>query len=446
MPGKTAERNSTDISLFSKHNRKTLLLLLIAVSATFVASLLLPFLVERQGEEWENWRRASVIKRGPLGSKERLYQMNTDIPAIIERTSHFPGIFLKSGYMASRPLYPAAGAALCRILAAVRYFPDMALALQTPCGWRGTVLSLLAVNYLMVCVAVLAFWAVMRRHFDARVALMSALLLATSSFIFVESQQATTDVIAVWVLAVALYVFDDMLSPVLPSWKYVLGGSLVLGLLMLGKPNYDVLIIGWLAMICLGRWQIAVGSVVLHAIPRLVWALILKLMGSPFVSQVFASFVVSASGGGGYLFKQFIHYELRDMYWALATHTGTFVSSVLAAFSPFLLLLAIVALLSRHSLQRRYKWFVGLSVFAVWGFLFAIRRPVPYLAFDLFIVVYPLAALGFYRMLPRILAYLSRWIRISERGAAGVFVIVNALLSWYLNLSPSLEWTLSLGH
>jgi len=448
MPSLRTNRNRMSRGLVAlKHHlgrrwRESLLLAL--STAMFVLSvLLMPVLFERQGEEWFRFSRRLDDAARPLEVHERFYQFNVDAPHWIGIVSDFPYVYVRDQLRINRPVYPALSSLLARALSLFVRWPDWRGALLEPTDWDLTFASMLTVNYLTVVASVQVFFAWLKRHLAVSTSLIGATLLALAPWWLWQANQAATSVVAVGIIVLVLYLFDNLLGERRPSRAQIAGYALVMGILMLAKAQYDVLFAGWLWAACQRRWRVLGGTFALHWLPLLAWIGVLQLVGLPYYNHE-----VSAYGQGVWFLSMMAQGAWRDLYSGVANLGGGVLSNFWQAFSPFIIALSIWTLLRKELVSATIRQLAMAGLVAVAGFLIAIQRSPRSMTFDAFFVIYPLAAIGLSNVVERwIIPRMpgGRAATMAFSGAVLLFFVLNVPISWYLSVPPIFAWRPALG-
>ena len=367
-----------------RHRWRESLLLLLSTWMFVISVFLMPFLFEREGESWLEFSGRLDDPGRPLEVYERFYQFNTDARHWIGVVADFPQVYAQDQIRINRPVDPSLCSLLARTLSLLARWPDFRSALVEPTDRTLTFVSMLMVNYLIVVISVKVFFAWLKRNLPISTSLIGAAMFALSPWWLWQANQAATSVIAVGVIVLALYLFDDLLGRRRPSWMLIAGYSLLMGILMLAKAQYDVLLAGWLWAASRRSWRILVGTFLLHGWPLLCWIGVLRLAGLPYYNHE-----VSVYGQGVWFLSMAVGGDWRVIYLNVADLAGTTLSSFLQAFSPPVIVLSIWALGRKWLAPVVMKQLAVAGLVALAVFLIAIQRPRPYVAFDAFFVIYP---------------------------------------------------------
>jgi hypothetical protein len=363
--------------------------------AVIVGSLtgwLFPFTFQRQ-EPWGEWFRAE--RPGlPLSPRERIYQLNTDqrghwIPLIQE----FPFLYSRQQLRINRPVYPGLVSALCRLS---QGFQSLIIGNprsgKTGCDYANAMASGFVLNWILFVWSTVTFYRVLLAwNVDIRIATLSAAHYALSPFILFHLLDVSTNLIAFPIAVAALWIFTRLAQRPDTGWdSQPLIYGLGLGALMLGKAQYDVLCVGWLALSYLRRWGAMFISFAAHLVPLLAWIGLIALFGLTYYNKEIAE-----NGEGVWLIQEFVYWPLWDQFHYVAAHTVVYMFELLAAFGPVTLFFFIFG---QCWLIAENMWkasaLVGLALLINWLFILAIKMKGVLYVGEAFFVIYPVASLG----------------------------------------------------
>lgn len=392
----------------------------VAILVASMAGWVLPFVVERKG--WSDvWEQES----GLLSSLEkRILQLNTDQAGWILLSSDFPYHYWHDNLRINRPVYPMVVSVACRVGHGTINLLKMGFAaFAQPCPHWITFGAALAVNWMVLTLAVFGFYWLLRRwRFADRIALISAAQLALSPLVLWHLSDAAPNLVSIGIAVASLWLFtlcsEDLgkYATIHRAWW----SGLALGALMLAKSQYDILFVGWIALAYLRRWRATIVSFIAHLVPFIAWVGLLKLWGLDYYYHE-----VETVGQGVWIWREFVFRSLKEQLACLSTHTLQYVRSLIYAFGPLTLVAAAVGgwvFVRRRSLRWLGGAFVGLGI--SWSFLFAIRRPYPYLLTLIFYFVYPLVAHGIDTLIHRF--------HLPVRGAMVAYLVLCTAATWWI--------------
>jgi hypothetical protein len=432
----------------ASHWRRWVLVLL-SIMMFLIGTLILPFVVERQGTDSFDFdeRDTSAEALETFNVYARYEQFNVDVNSYLRFTRYFPQSLyddpLESVSYRYRPLYLAVSSIIPRVVALISKWPDWHSALTEPTALRLTFLSMLFTNFVLLLAGIQIFYSWMLRHFPTTVSFIAAIMLVLSPQWFIAANTVTTRIVGYVVLIVVPYLFDRwLLGDEEPGWKRILGVSLVAGTLFLGKTNYDAIMACWLWAIYLRRWRALFGTFFLFLIPLVVWVGILALMGLEYYNHD-----VVVYRQGVWMLDALRDGKLWSIYPRATSQASSFLGGVIGAFSIPILLLAVWALAAEEQpLSTERKRLYLLAFIAVMGFAVIVGHPAGggKFSFDVFFVIYPLAAVGLVALVQR----LSEWALARNQKATWVFhaalaafFLVNTAIAWrYLTIRGSFVW------
>jgi hypothetical protein len=391
----------------------------VAILVMSIAGWVLPFVVEREG--WSDvWEQES----GLLSSLEKRYlQLNTDQAGWILLSSDFPYHYWHDDGRINRPIYPMVVSVVCRLGHGTINFPKMGFAaFVQPCSRQITFGAALAVNWVVLALSVFGFYWLLRRwHFANRIALISAAQLALSPMVLWHLSDAATNLISIGIAVAALWLFT-LCSESLGGYATIRRAwwsGLALGVLVLAKPQYDILFLGWIALAYLHRWRATIVSFLAHLIPVFAWIVLVESSGLNYRNEA------ELYGQGVWIWREFVFWSLKEQLVCLLTHTLQFIRSLIYAFGPLTLAATAVGVW-KFTRLRSLRWLGGVCVGLglSWAALFAIRRPFPYLLTLHFYSVYPLAAHGLDTLIHRF--------HLPVRRARVVYLVLCTAAAWLI--------------
>jgi hypothetical protein len=398
-----------------------------------VAGWSLPFAIERNEARWLEIRARRGVENEPLSIQERFYALNVDQPGWLHASADFPRYYSAKPKRIHRPVYPALVGATCHTIQGVQLTARMGpSAFLQPCSLRHAFVAALMVNWLILVVSVFAFY-----HFLTRLGLsafagqLGAAQLALSPLVLWNLAEASPDLALLAIVTGSLWLFlfaaqPSLRSPLIASDDSMGRGfaaGIGLGTAMLVKAHYDVLAAGWFFMLSLRKWRSVLASFAGHLLPLLSWLGFISLVGWRYYNPEIEEY-----GQGVWIWRDFFHRGPGDQAALLWRHSLEYMQSLFSAFGPVVLAAAAYGLwVGRRRYLNRLPLIAVVAVALNFLFLFAIRRPHPYLVSETFFVVYPLAAL----------AIASRVASRSERKRAIVgaaYLLAAAAVAWVVSM------------
>ncbi len=417
-----------------------------AVAPVFLLAAVLgmsaPFWTRPVTKEIEARRTAGETVR--LTPRERIHLFDTDQDMWIAAAAGFPLHYYDDKTMISRPLYPAVVAVPARLLHLGLCLIGAEEDATARPGWWTTWAASQCVHLAVLALALAGFRRLLLHwRFGEQEAYAAMVLLAFLPVTILKLSSTGTYFVPVGLAVAALWLFTLAYDGRERSWpvSWLAGGGL--GLLMLVKPQYDLLITGWIALRARTRSIVAAGTFLGHFAPFLIYVGILLLAGLRYYNHE-----VQAFGQGGlWILKELAPFPGTEgadaaatagavAAWVLASagtvirvfirHLGAWWLDLFAAFGTVLLLTCGGLLLWWRSDRRRWLPFVALTLLVNLGFTFALHKPHPYLL-----------SLCFFALLPPAGTVLARWIGAKSGLRRALMVLAALLLSfpaWWLYL------------
>jgi hypothetical protein len=215
--------------------------------------------------------------------------------------------------------------------------------------------------------------------------------------------EASPDLTAVAIVVSALWLFTILDQR--GTTRVSIGIGLLLGLLMLIKGQYGVLMTGWVVLFLRRRYRATVISFIAHILPLLGWIGLLNLWGLEYYNHEIEYFHQIV-----WIWEEFIHWPLSQQlhYWIV--YTVDYMREFGKAFGPIIIFAAAWGLWQREN--RKWWLLTVVALFMNYWFLFAIQRPSSYLTALTFFVVYPLSAWVGVRLSSKYPASQWRWMLI----------------------------------
>lgn len=411
-------------------------LLWIPIAIGSLAGWSLPFAVERQDEEWMDFRATRGRAGMPMALEERFLQLNTDQKDWVPLAANFPRRYSSQTLRTNRPVYPAIAGGLCRSIDSLRSFPDYTLSgFRQPCSIRTAFLASLLTNWLILILGVFGFFHLLvRLGFPAGVAALAAAHVALSPLVLWNLSEASPDLALLLIILIALWTFYYVYRsrPGSGRGRLAIGlmGGLPLGTSMLIKAHYDVLATGWFALTAARKWKSALITFVGHLVPLLAWIAILAFVGWEYENPEIDDY-----GQGVWIWRDFIYLDIDKQLVTIIEYLKTYAASMWSAFGPIILTFALIGLSIGDERPVGNLYLACLLVIVVnLTFLFAIRRPFPYLVSEVFVIVYPLAAVG-------LDAVLRRLGNVAFSPAATLYLFIATIAAWVFSKPAAYAWS-----
>ena len=399
------------------------------IAGTLLASSLY-FASERTGAKWREFRgpRAAL----PLSPLERLYQFNIDQPGWLALVRGFPAYYAEDNFRVNRPGYPALVSGLAWIGHGVAYLiPGRGRSSPGGLSLAEAIVWGLIVNWLLYVGSVFGFFHLLRSwQCDVEIAGLAAVQLALSPFLHWAMLPISTNLVAFPIALAALGLMSWSKEAASTAGEYRRGAFLgiALGLMVLTKAQYDVLLTGWLVLAGLRRWRIVLTSFLTHGLVIGGWVAFVGWRG-----WVFASPEVSVYRQGLWIWEEFGGWRPGQQVEYLWTFAKEYSTDLFLAFGPVVLsalAVGICLLFSRGS--TRLLWMLGLALAINVLGVFAIRRNYGVYAAEVFFAVYPLAAWGLWQGLKRVA---GAW----QKALWWGYVLASFLITWRLYWVPEFQ-------
>jgi hypothetical protein len=444
---KPFEQMKSAISASVRMHRRRWILALLSVAMFGIATLILPFAVERHGTASFDFDTHQDAGAEDSNVYARYEQFNVDVNSYLRFTRYFPQSLyddpLDAVSYRYRPLYPAVSSIIPRVVTLIARWPDWRSALTEPMALRLTFLSMLFTNFVLLVISVQVFYTWLQRHFSAAVSFTAALMFVLSPKWFIAINTVSTRIVGFAAIAIILNLFDKwLLGDEQPTWKQILGVSLAAGTLMLGKTQYDIMFACWLWAIYRRRWRVLGGSFVLFLVPMFVWMGILRLMGLSYYNHD-----VTVYRQGVWALDMITGGNLGGIYPYAAEQASSMLGGLFGAFSITVLLMAAWGCIAeRDALPASQRHLAALGFLAVLGFSVIVGHPAggQKFTFDAYFVIYPLAAVGLVKIAERLSALEKQNVLKSERiyrWTLIAFFLINVPLAWrYLSVRNTFIW------
>lgn len=358
------------------------------------------FASERTGAKWQEFRGSRAAL--PLSPLERLYQFNIDQPGWLALIQDFPAHYAEDNYRVDRPGYPALVSGLAWIGHGLGVLlPGRE---KSPAGGFSlgeAIVSGLVVNWLMYVGSVFGFYHLLRTwQCDEAVAGLASVQLALSPFLHWAMPPISTNLVAfpIAVAAFSLMSWSNLAdSPADEYWRGTCLG-VALGLMVLTKAQYDVLLTGWLALALLQRWRIVLTSVLAHGLVVAGWIAFVGWRG-----WVFTTPEVRLYHQGSWIWEDFGGWQRGQQVAYLWTFVKEYSTDLWLAFGPVViaaLAVGVYLLCSRGA--ARVLGMLGVTLAINVLSVFAIRRHYGVYVAEMFFAVYPVAAWGVWQGIRRV--------------------------------------------
>lgn len=398
----------------------------VSILISTLIAVTLPVISQRQDDVWRRVR--GERQHLPLSASERLYQFNVDQPAWIQVIQGFPHYYGGNNHRINRPGYPALLSAACKIpqgiYLALTEFNFRSLG--KPCSEPLIFITAWLLQWVFFAVAVIGFYHLLIFwQVGERVEVIAASQFALSPFLSWTLLLVATDFIVYPIIIAVMGSLTGVLqAPRLLANRWQVYAAefafgLLLGILMLVKSQYDVVVVAWFVLLGMRRWRALIFSFIGHIIPLLGWMGIIHAAGWEYFNPE-----ISIYRQVIWLWDEFLHLPFQAQLSILQTHLVEYGHFFIHAYGVVTLIAVAVGVWL--CIQRRWTHWLVLSLLVVainCAFIFAIRRYYAIYTATTFFVVYPLAALGVTGLMNYIPSSLHKW-------ATAFYLVIATIVAW----------------
>ncbi|MBI9043825.1 MAG: glycosyltransferase family 39 protein [Anaerolineaceae bacterium] len=398
-----------------------IILLLITITVFLVSVSIYPFAIEmpRTGA-WGNFVNERHLTLG-----ERYIQFNVDITDWVTQVRDFPNHFRKDQLRVNRPSYIFLGAVSHKLLGVLT--PEKFWSIEKRADLMG-IYALLGLNLFLSILTIQLFYKWISKRFQKEIALGSALLLAASGFFIKYNATASPEVWGVFTSITIIYLLDTWFinSAHTWSWKRVFISGILIGILMLGKAQYTVLLACFIWAVMKKKWRVLYIGLI-QFIPLILWLIVLSIVKIPYYNheisayrQVVWVFDDIGSGNWSHIYPFIAHLTGRVFSYM----TGIFPWTILAV--PMLILPWIkISKNTKDLIQIIFILFFSINLF-----LAAIQRVTHYLVFDIAICLFPLVAASIWILSEQIAKHIRPDKKYIFAAIFGLFFVITVYIDW----------------
>lgn len=302
------------------------------------------------------------------------YRLNSDIGHNLELARNFSPEYFENSPFLERPLYSF-----------LVFLFSLPVCFFTAPSY-GVIFGLsILVNFILMGVAVLLFFSLLKSIFSLKVAWLSSVLLIFSPFIHSYLNQPLTEMLMALAVILSAYLLYNYLKK--PSVFKLIVFSLIIGTLMLGKMFFAISFFILLLALSSKRYREGTAFLIVHLIPFLLWYL--------WVTQIwqigYYAHEVQNWQVGVWLFDM-VRWPWQKTYQVLLNTLPDFIGALIYSFLLIPMVFSIIGF-QRLPFKSKNTVYFG-AIFAVFllGFLqnfYYIRH-----VFLLFPIIYPTAVLG----------------------------------------------------
>ena len=342
-----------------------------------IYSFLFPVYGTEQNLQFISTNIPEIRQIYPLISSDYLI-ISTDTPSYLESAQNFSSEELGGRFTLARPLYPFL-IFLTSIPFSFLSAPSLSLIFF---------LSIL-VNFILISLAVILFFFLLKNLFSLKVAWLSSVLLIFSPFVHNSIVQPLAEMLMIFAVALTAYFLYNYIKK--PSIPKLIFYSLVIGVLMLGKMFFAISFFILLLAIYFKRYKEGIIFSIVHLIPLALWYL--------WVTQVwkinYHVMEIDYWQMGVWVFDIF-RLPWQETAKVFLRAVPYFTTSLFYSFFCIPIIFSLIGLKRIVSKSKNIFYFGSIASFFLLGFLinlYAYRH-----TFLLFPVIYPTAILGIERV------------------------------------------------
>ncbi|MFH1423758.1 MAG: glycosyltransferase family 39 protein [Candidatus Nealsonbacteria bacterium] len=342
----------------------------------------------------------------PLISSE--YRLNSDVGHYLELARNFNPEVIKGHVLLDRPLYSF-----------LIYLGSLPARLFTDPSY-GTIFGFaILVNFILLGLAVILFFRLLKNLFSSKVAWLSSILLIFSPFVHTFLVQPRAEMLTAFTVVLSCYLLYNYVKRA--SVLKLVIFSLVIGVLMLGKMFFAVAIFILLLGVFFKRHKEAFIFLIIHLIPLGLWYLwVTKVWQIPYYAHD-----VQYYQGGIFLLNVF-QWPWYRTFQTILTALPNFISGLIYSFVLVPVIFSVIGF--RKLIFKSKNIFYFGSIFSVFLFCFLVNIYYYRIIFLLFPVIYLTAVLGMEEAADRLKRY-RPWL------APLFYVIIISLITFVSSIN-----------
>ncbi len=340
---------------------------------------------------------ANIAWLNPAPGKES-YQPNKKIPVFwqynydsgieILTAAYFPKIFYKDNTRIDRPTYPIAANVLGKVSCLI-ICPIYDL---TPLEKAG--IGYILLKILIFSLSLFLLNEILINYLSKKEILLSNLLIFFS-------------VISIGNIALFHTIELQFITPIIVIFLFLklsqnynflknIIFSIVIGILMLGKPNYAIYISLLIYCIYNKKFYECCISFIAHLFPLYIYNLYLNYLSLDLI------FIGSKYGQATWFIPYILDYNFYGLIKEIFSSLITFCYLLFDNYNFWIILSIFGIYKIRKKLNFNYYFFITIFFLLTWFQIFVSDRDKTYMTSDLMIIIYPLASIGFYYLLNKI--------------------------------------------
>lgn len=320
----------------------------------------------------------------PLISSE--YRLNSDTGHFLELGRNFNAQYFKGHSFLDRPLYSF-----------LIFFPSIFTNFFTPTSYGITFSLAILVNFILISMAVLLFFSLLRKTFSLKVAWLASILLIFSPFVHIYLIQPLAEMLMVLAVVVTAYLLYEYGKR--PSTFKLIIFSLIIGVFMLSKMFFAISIFILILAAYFKRYKEGAIFLLVHLMPFLFWYL--------WITRVWRigwySLDIQHWRMGIWVFDM-LRWPWHETVRVLLSALPNFITVLIYSFILIPVFFSVIGFQQLPFKSRNIIYFGSIFSIFILGFLMK-NLYFPRHAFLLFPIIYPTAILG----IDRIAVWLKRY-------------------------------------
>jgi len=302
------------------------------------------------------------------------YRLNSDIGHYLELGRYFSAEYFKGSPFLERPFYPF-----------LIFFFSLPFRFSGVPSY-GIIFALaIFVNFILITLAVLLFFHLLEKLFSSKVAWLSSVLLIFSPFVHSYLNQPLAEMLMAFAVSLSAYLLYNYAKK--PSLTKLIGFSLIVGLLMLGKMFFAISFFILILALYFRRFKEGAVFLAVHLVPFFLWYLwTTKVWGLLYYSHQMRDWDM-----GVWVFKIF-HWPWSETYRVLLNLVPNFTTALIFAFLLIPVIFSVIGFRGMPFKSKNIFYSGSLVAVFLLGFLakfYYIRH-----IFLLYPIIYPTAVLG----------------------------------------------------
>lgn len=319
------------------------------------------------------------------------WQYNLDAGIEILTAAYFPKIFEVNNIRIDRPTYPATANLFGKLIGFIsKPFIDLNNLEKAGIGY-------LILKILVYCSSIILARKILLLYFDEMTTFLAIFFAYTNAFsIFYFTAFHTTElqfITPIFVLSMFLYLIKNY------SFIKNILFSIIVGILMLAKPNYAVYLSIIIFLFYKQKWSIIFVSIISHLIPILIYLSIIKYL--KYDLQVTGA---TDYDQGVWLYKDFVEGNFYIILQTFYFQLGEFFIKIFSGYKLlfFFAIFGFIFKYSKNEINRDHLIFLGIFIFCTYFQMFVASRYSEYMNKDFSIIIYAFAAYGIYQILSKV--------------------------------------------